>query len=240
MPEREEKGKTRVSSDRCGLYRPLVRTQPQIPVRFAKARSDSRLAIDFRKRKLPVSGSSGSIRLPAAGQTQILAAALRSGGPQSDSGGRGFAEMPAKPGPARDNRHVPGPRKFRPSRFERRFFPGTRKPATRTGRSSPQPRPIAGGCQPSQLTTRQPKRKTCPTPHLIPEGPEAPEAIAAANAPAAAKAGIATGKATNKEEAIQTAPSTRATATAATGEIAVRTAANADPVRHAASTSPCH
>ncbi len=185
------------------------------------------------------SGNSGSIRLPAAGQTQILAAALRLGGPQSDSGGRGFAEMPAKPGPARDSRHVSGPRKSRPSRSERRTFPGTIKPATRTGWSSPQPRPIAGGCPPSQLRTRQPKRKTCQTPHLIPEAPEAPEANVADSAPAEAKAGIATGKTTNKATT-RTAPRIKATATAATVVSAVEIVANADPVRRAANTSPCH
>ena len=42
-------------------------------------------------------------------------------------------------------------------------------------------RPIAGGYQPSQLRTPT-KRKTCPTPHMIPDAPEAPEAIASANA----------------------------------------------------------
>lgn len=79
----------------------------------------------------------------------VLAAVLRSGEAQTETGGRGIAELPAKPGPARDNRYVPGP--WNPARpASSGGFPGTRKPATRTSRSSPQPRPIAGGCQPSQ------------------------------------------------------------------------------------------
>ncbi len=79
------------------------------------------------------------------------------------------------------------------------------------------------------------KRNTCPIRHLIPEGPEAPEANVADSAPAAAKAAIATAKAAATNKAA-TAPMAAATAIAATVEEIAATAAH---VHRAGNTSPC-